>query len=88
MVSIIPVDFYCLKNCLPEESFLPDSVAVPSRTSLELLEHSEDAHPLCDPSFYKYKKFHITKARSPPGWIEVATGKVFLGDTSRAGGAW
>ena len=88
MVSIIPVDLYCLKNCLPEEPFLLDSVAVPSRTSLELLEHSEDAHPLCDPSFYKYKKFHITKAWSPPGWIEVATGKDFFGDTSRAGGAW
>ena len=88
MVSIIPVDLYCLKNSLPEESFLPDSEAAPSRTSSGLLENFEDAHPLCDPSFYKYNKFHITKARSPPGWIEVATGKVFFGDTSRAGGAW
>ena len=79
MVIIIPVYFYFLKNCPPEESFLLDSEAVPSRTPSELLEHSEDAHPLCDPSFYKYNKFHITKARSPPGWSEVATGKVFLG---------
>ena len=73
MVIIIPVDSYCLKNCLPEEFFLSDSEAVPGRTSLELLEHSEDAHPLCDPSFYKYNKFHVTKARSPPCWSEVAT---------------
>ena len=88
MVIIIPVDFYCLKYCPPEESFLPDSEAVPSRTPSELLEHSEDAHLLFDPSFYKYNKFHITKVRYPPGWSEVATGKVFFGDTSRAGGAW
>ena len=66
MVSIIPVVIYYLKKCPPEESFLLDSGAVPSRTPLELLQHSEDAHPLFDPFFYQYNKFHITKARFPP----------------------
>ena len=87
MVIIIPVDFYCLKNC-PQESFLLDSEAVSSRTPSELLQHSEDAHPLFDPSFYQYNKFHITKARSPPCCSEVATGMTIFFDTSRTAGTW